>query len=275
MAKNFEPRQVEPKALTRWAKDSGTLLSRLGPAWVLGWGLGLPLLVWLVDRSTSDMGGLVLLIVMFSMQLIGVLCQPFLQHALDQANAGGRPGPGWALSTTCMEMMSQRRWFGRRVLGQVGAITALLVVSLSFMLLIQSMASPDETEAVLAHPLNRPAGLLVWLVCVPMLLRSHGVFDFSYWLQARHGADDQTNRMLQEKSKTMNAPTLIGGVLVFVAAVMIATAHPLLCLMGLPLIQMFMAAFTRCAYHDIFEGGTGIKQTVEAKEAGMVPVLQA
>ena len=139
-------------------------------------------------------------------------------------------------------------------------------------------ASTAPTDAPASpHPLNRAGTLMVFLVAVPLFLRSHGLFDFSYWLEVRHGADQQITQTLHDKAKLLNARVIMHAVFMFAGALMLLTSHPVMTLMALPALQLFLAAFTRCAYHDIFEGGTGVKDkvAVEASDTHLVPILQA
>ena len=200
MSKSFEPRQVEPQALKRWAKDSGVLLGRLGAPWVIAWGLCLPLLVVGVDKAIGE-HHLLAFPAFFLMQMIGVFCQPLLQQALDHAAEGHKPGLVAPAALAAHELASNRQWLARRARGQVMGL--LFLVSVMVVIALLAMSGADSTTATptTPHPLNRAGTLMVFLVAVPVFLRTHGLFDFSYWLEVRHGADQQITQMLHDKAR--------------------------------------------------------------------------
>lgn len=274
MSKTFDPREVEPQAIKRWAKDSGTLLGRLGLSWIVAWGLCLPMLAWFVDQAVGNTGWIV--VAFFFMQVVGIVSQPVLQHALDQAADGLKPGIGGPVILAFQEIASHRQWLTRRVVGQMIALFILFWFTVIGVWLAANSAG-EATPPPVPHPLNRTASLLVFLAVVPLFLRKHGLFDFSYWLQVRHGADRHTSDSLQYRARTLNHKFLFPAVLMWAGLYLLLSSHPVLTLMTMPVMQVAVSAMARCAYHDIFEGGTGVKEaaTVTERDHALAPVLQA
>lgn len=272
MSRSFSPRRLDTDAWKGWHKDALRLMGRTGVVVVALWGLCVVGLAFLLNRLTGNSA--VYLLALLGMQFAGVFTQPLIQRCLDQVAEGHRLNVGQALTETGHEISRSWGWFRRRLVGQVIAALVLLTITVLVVVLASNDAS-DKTTA--SDPLNPVVQLVIHLAMVPAILRNHGLMDFDYWLRGRHGIEPAVANALFMEARSKNSPSMLVSVLGFVALFLASSHVALVGLVALPLIQWYHAAYTRCAYHDIFEDGTGLKAPVAqtSTDASLVPVLQA
>lgn len=272
MSRSFSPRRLDTDAWKGWHKDALRLMGRTGVVVVALWGLCVVGLAFLLHRLTGNSA--VYLLALLGMQFAGVFTQPLIQRCLDQVAEGHRLNVGQALTDAGHEISQSWGWFRRRLVGQVIVALVLLTITVLVVVLASNDAS-DKTTA--SDPLNPVVQLVIHLAMVPAILRNHGLMDFDYWLRGRHGIEVSMANALYQDAHTKNRTAMMMSALGFVALFIASSQIALVALVVLPLIQWYHAAYTRCAYHDIFEDGTGLKAPVAqtSTDASLVPVLQA
>ncbi len=269
----FSPRKVEKGAWRLWHKDAVRLMGRLGLFWIVLWCGGLPALAYVLFQAFE--GTIGYLISMYFMQVLGVLAQPVLAHALDKAASGHPPAPAEAFKSALLEITANPKWFLLRMGGQMVA----LVVFLLFLLVLITFLSSASANGAPAPSVNAPyyngmVNLVICMVLTPIVLRMGGMMGFYYYLRIRHGLDTRTSIRLNAISEQKNGPILWISVLSVFAIFLIVSNMGLLSLFLLPALHWYHAAYLRCAYHDIFEGGTGVEEKVAQTNPGLSPVIQ-
>ncbi len=279
MTSTFDPRSLEPNAWKRWHKDAFRLLGRVGVAWFALWCSVVVAALYLVADATR--GSLAYLGAMLVLQGIGVLLQPVLQHALDQAASAQRVSLGLAFKQAYGDINAFPKWFRKRLVGQLGAFAIMLATLIGIVLALSAIRTETPSTSSIADPLAGVVTLLVFLINVPNLLRKHGAMDFRYWLTGRHGFSDTLAEHLQNVAFARNLRSASLSAMSMIGLYLLVGLSPwnVVSLVALPLMQWYHAAYLRCAYHDIFEGGTGLtekaKATVDSRVGNATPVLQA
>jgi len=279
MSKTFQPRQVESDAWKTWHKDAFRLIGRVGVVYLALWILIVSGIAWQAAMATS--GSAWFLLALVGAQILGVLSQPFLQAVLDQAARAERISVLPAAQQATGELLHQWNWFARRIGGQVVAFVVITIVMVGIpLLLLASGHTPDSNSTPSnPNPLTPVASVVVFFSATPLFLRKHGILDFRYWLRVRHGSPEVVSSLLHAIAQQRNAPVFfkaVGGLMAIYFAVALLFT-PVVLLVAAPILQWYLSAYVRCAYHDVFEDGMGL--TEKAKEESTVgsatPVLQA
>lgn len=253
MAHALDPRIAGPDAWKTWHKDAWRLLGRLGVSWVVLWCGAWALVVLGLVRAGQ--GTAWFLLAFPFMQVLGVLAQPLLQRAMDQAAVGQPLDAGRAIAAARDDLRGARGWLAGRLLGQ--GLTTLAMVGViaaaSWLGDGDSAARPGRE-----NPLFPAVNLLLFLVFVPAVLRMNGLMDYHYWLRVRHGLGLGPACTLNDRAMERNRLATWTVVVGMAGSLVLLSILPVVALFGMPLFQLFHAALTRCAYHDLFEGGTGL-----------------
>ena len=255
MARSFEPRPVGVDAWKEWHRGAWRLLVQMGFAWLAIWTVALPLGILLLQRMGVGLAAI------FALPVLGVLVQPVLQRALDQAATGGPV----CVSKTCrlasLDLRSQWKWFAFRASAAMALMfMALLFIGLMGMWSAASGANALPSSRFPEGVLNPVVNSLVYLIVVPALSSMNGFLSFDYWLRVRHGADGPQSLMLQWANRRANGRCMFLAFVSLAVLFGVAVSWPLAAVALLPVLQWYHAAFVRCAYHDIFEDGMGIEE---------------
>ena len=276
MSNTFKPRAAGNTAWKTWHKDAFRLMGRVGVVWLALWtvvGVGI---AWQAAMLTKHSAGY--LLVLLSAQMVGVLAYPVIQAALDQAARAERVSLLSAFRQAVMEMVAQKEWFLRRVAGQVVTFLLMILVMVVVPLLLRNVGSEDA-PAPPTDPLNPVVTIVAFFTAVPIFLRKHGTLDFRYWLTVRHNIPASITPLLQNLAQLLNPKSFLLGSFSLMGLYLLLSFSmwAVVMLVFLPLLQWYHCAFIRCAYHDVFEDGTGLteKAAVTATEGFAAPVLQA
>lgn len=271
MSRSFEPRQLDRHAWIGWHKDALRLMGRVGVLYAAGWiilAFGATYAVW--QLMGNGAGYLVAMVVMLG---LGVLIDPLLQRALDPVAEGHRMDLFSSTKLAAMDIATNKSWFFQRFLGQIGALTLWLC----FATALYFMGDGQNTPKTEAHPLEPMVNLLVMLSLLPIFMRRNGSFNFSHWLMVRYGISAMESKILNDRATQKNGTSALLTAVTLLAIFWAVTFFWWMALVTLPLFRLYYAAYLRCAYHDLFEDGTGLKEPVAetSSSSTLVPVLQA
>ena len=274
MSRTFNPRDVGKDAWKTWHKDSVRLMGRLGVVVVALWCVLAAGLVAGLHRMVGSTP--VFLVALLALQILALLLAPFFYAAMDQLAEGQRLNIAGALHQACQEIHQNRGWYLRRA----GIQVLLFLVAVALIVVLALVLSRPETApeaATPANPFNPLSSMMMFFVTLPVFFRSNGVMSFDYWLETRHGLDHATSDRLQSHARLKNLRCMATAAFSMIALFIFFGYFPLASLVVLPILQWYHAAYTRCAYNDIFEDGAGLKAPVAATvhETHASPVLQA
>lgn len=264
MSNTMSPRAAGPDALKRWNKDAWRLIARLGLGWGVLWCLGLPALALWAGEGLGINPGVSILLVLYLAQVAGVVLEPIRYRALDRAAAGKPADPFADMGAGLMEVASRKDWYGRRVVGQLLAFVLLMSITAAVVMIASS--SDSEAPAKSSSSLiSLSQNLMTFMLMVPVILRRDGMLSFDFFLRGRHGLSNDLADNLLLRARLLNRAALGFGVLILLAAFLLLNNITLVGLWLMPVFSWYHSAFTRCAYHDIFEGGTGVEEKVAKK----------
>jgi len=278
MSLTFEPRSAGPGAWKGWHKDAARLVGRVG---IVTAGLWCVLLVGALAglAALTDQSGLAFLMAMVGVQLLGTLLEPVMQAALTQAADGQRVSLFSAFRTAVAEWKDGSGWLLPRLRNQI--VANLVVIMLALLVMYAWQPAAPESSAANTDPNEWGTTFILLIFCVitPTSLRQNGIMDFRYWLVGKYGMSKVLSQGYHLRAQMNNLKSFLCAALSLVGMYLVVGLAPwtVVALVGLPILQWYQAAYLRCAYHDIFEGGTGLKEKVTAPvhSDGAVPVLQA
>lgn len=274
MSKTFAPRSVDPSAWKAWHKDALKLMGRVGLGWLLLWGLVLPAGAYQVSMATKDAPVLFFALLLI-LQVAGAAVLPVLYQALDRAARNESMAFGAVLAATVAEMKANPGYL-RRQLAYQAVVFAVVCAVLALVFGLASLSEPDPSAPPrAANPYGVPSSLLVAFVFMPTMLRRFGAMSFQYWFEARHGLGKDMSEHLQRQAQSLNQNVFLFGFLSLFAIYLVGVQLPFVSLLVLPALHWYFAAYARCAYHDVFEGGTGVEEKETVRALSPSPVLQA
>lgn len=268
MSRSFSPRSVPTNAWKLWHKDAARLCLRLGWTWGVLWCIGVPAMALLLTRALPP--GLGWLLCLLALQIASVLCQPIFQHALDRAAAGHAPAAMDDAALAVAEITENRRWFVGRSLGQVVAFISMMAIA-AVLTLMSGPSDEPKTTGEAQHALT----MLLFFVLTPIVFRAGGILSFHYWLRVRHRIEASVASKLHSNADLLNPGVLWWGVLSLAGLFYVASHLDFIALVLFAALQLYHAAYVRCAYHDIFEGGTGVEAKVAQAVLTPASALQA
>lgn len=275
MSKTFNPRSVPADAWKTWNKDAFKTIRRLGVGWGMLWLVCLPGLAWaLVSYLGAPGWGLMLGYV--AALFAGALAQPLLAHAVDRAANGQPPSPVDDAMSAALEISGNPSWLRSSLIRQAVGVVIFVAIILVFALLAMAApVDPDQAskEGNVWTVWDGASSMLSFFVWVPTVFRRGGMMGFNYYLELRHSLPGELADALNEKARMLNASSLMAASLLLIGSCMLISNLSVLALLLYPIAQLHHAAVLRCAYHDIFEGGTGVKEkVVEKVPAGMAAI---
>lgn len=273
MSKTFSPRDAGPDAWKKWHKDSFRLFGRMGPLTVfifsfvvLSFGLG-----------ASHFSDSLFLLSVILMQCFGVILMIFCQHLVGQAFDNERPSFIRAAAITWMDIQSNPGYVFRRFAGQFGFFVLFIAFSIFFFMMSGGLADLDTAQS--ASSSSSPFSGTSTMMAFPIILQRHGTMSFSYWLAFKYGmsrsmATHYQNLAINKNPNSLSLASLINLVIYVIIG---SLPFPLVSMILLSVFILYHASYIRCAYHDIFEDGTGLKEKerVEEGTTDMAPSLQA
>lgn len=272
MSRSFEPRQLDRHAWVGWHKDALRLMGRVGVLYAAGWivlTFGITYGVW--QLMGNGAGYVVAMGVMLG---LGVLIEPLHQRALDPLAEGHRMDAFGAARLALADIATNKGWFFKRFLWQLFAMSVWLGFLLATILLGDGLS--QGASGKVGHPLEPMSNLLVLLTIFPIFLRRNGTLSFAYWLQVRYGIQAAEAHVLNDRATHKNIRSAMATTATLLLLFWVGGLVWWVALVALPLLRLYYAAYLRCAYHDLFEDGTGLKDPVaETSSSSLIPVLQA
>lgn len=278
MSKTFTPRNAGPGAWKTWHRDSVRTMARVGP---FNTGI-LCVIVTAISIGAAylhtSISPLLFFVVAPLMPCLGVLFMIFCQNLVSPAAEGGKASLVEAAFMTWMEVQANPGWVLRRFRGQLLVTVFFILVFVAFIAIVLSTGNPAAAEKSSSPSILISASTMALFFSVfPVFLQLRGPSSFSYWLGFKHGMSLDLSHHHQDQAHEKNPLSLSFSSLSFFFIYAVLGSIVPLSLILYPVFTLYHAAYTRCAYHDIFEDGTGLKEKkkVEEESSGMVPVLQA
>jgi hypothetical protein len=110
----------------------------------------------------------------------------------------------------------------------------------------------------------------MWAWFVPGCWQKGGLLSFRPWLVRRLGMTEEMASQYQLLALLRNSRQLMmANVSLCALTFIVLVTLPIL----LPILELYWAAVARCAWHDIFEGGTGleVRKAVEKTAPSLLP----
>lgn len=284
MNNSLSPRNAGDDAWKNWFKDGLRTFLRLGPIRIGA--LCLALILICMGAAGAARGSFAIFLLMLPVMLfVGLVSMIYCQQLADQAAEGERASLIHAGIHTWVQILSNPRWlivnFIWQILAAIVLLAFLLAITALLSFLASSLAGPPSDELANEAPLTLAHSarvMLYFLVGLPTLLQPRSPMRFSYWISFKHGADLETEIRLETLAQALNRPSLTIASFSFFIAFLLTGSLPLpVGLFAFPMFLFLHAAIVRCAYHDIFEDGTGLKEKESVKDMapGASPILQA
>lgn len=244
-------------------RDGARLLWRVSTGWMLVW-FGIAV-ACLYTFGTSP-----------AFLLIAALSAPaFDMHVLmlDRA-ARNRNHAGDAFLEAWSMLVARRMVYLRSAITRIVWSLVIVGVYVTILLALVKLAGkPPEAST----PQTSPPWLTLfginwlqwgWIGILPAAWQRGGIISFRPWLVRRLGADEAIASQLQSLARRRNPSDLLSLMFYLIGIGCLSiTFAPFL----LPIFDVYFAAVMRCAYHDIFEGGTKIESPVVAPSGALIP----
>ncbi len=265
MSNTLEPRQTEHNAYKTWMKDGARLVWRLSSSWMI---------VWFIFATT----------VLYSNPKAAFFLIPLTPVFFDfhlamlDRSASNKTGFTGALEELLKLIRDRKNIYIKEGLIRLFWVSLFFLSAFLFTHLLTSISDPDTiTQETAKASSSLPpwvnlfgidwgAWMFAWFI--PACWQKHGMYSFRPWLVRRLGADEETSDLYHQMVRQKNWPQLFRLLLGIMAVIfLVLTFCPIL----LPIVEVWWVATIRCAYHDIFDGGTKIEQPAVKHTQVLVP----